>query len=887
MIYVGEWWLISSVFGVAALPIAWRVFSRLPDRGVGFARTIGILAVGTTLWLGASVKWLPNSVGGVILSFLIVTAIGLFAGRHHWRELREWMRSNRRTLLTMEALYLVAFVFWSLVRASNPEISGTEKPMELAFINAILNSSSFPPNDPWLSGHAISYYYFGYVLIAVLTRLSAVPAGVAFNLTSSMWFALSLLGAYSVLYNLIHHASSNRRLGAPFLAPIFVFITGNLEGLLEVFHARHFFWRNTAEGTLSSMYANGFDFWGWLGIKNLTQAPIADPSWIPGRHWWWWRASRVVNDINLAEQEVEVIDEFPFFSFLLADNHPHVLALPLILMAITFSLQVILGPGKDPVRLSSMKIGERMLRLTKLLALTSFIGYMVYIGASTAGQDVPTGTLLLTLFRNGLLGLLILAVGSIFLSVLTGRRRSLLTHIEFWFGAWCFGSLLFLNTWDFPIYLFILIAALVWSVREQNPIDIARSVGTTVAALATAGVLMYLPWYPSFSSQAGGILPNLIFPTKFRQFFVMFAPILIPIAAWLLYKLLRHGMRKEIAPFLWFALGVPLLLLLLSWMLSGMIAYILPMQDPIALNDALRSLGVDSVQTAWKEMLSLRARYPWTALSLGALFAGAMVVLLRFRDPNSQNSSSPSSVDAFVLVLIGTGSLLVLGPEFLYLRDQFGTRMNTIFKFYFAAWILWGLAASYAVQTLFELPGRSWTLLKVVLILPLIAGLVYPILGTWTKTQGFQPVAGLTLDGTSYLAASNPSDYAALTWLRENLPRGTIVEAVGGSYSYYGRMSTHTGFPTVLGWPGHESQWRGGARAQGSRAEDIRNLYQTRSWNDAALIIDKYHIDYVVFGDLERSAYRPAYEQKFEVFMDTVYRQADVSVYARRGEVQP
>ena len=60
------------------------------------------------------------------------------------------------------------------VDPSNPEIVGTEKPMELMFINGIMNSPTFPPRDLWLSGFAISYYYFGYVMASMLALFTAV-----------------------------------------------------------------------------------------------------------------------------------------------------------------------------------------------------------------------------------------------------------------------------------------------------------------------------------------------------------------------------------------------------------------------------------------------------------------------------------------------------------------------------------------------------------------------------------------------------------------------------------------------------------------------------------------------------------------------------------------
>ena len=55
--------------------------------------------------------------------------------------------------------------------------------------------------------------------------------------------------------------------------------------------------------------------------------------WYTDDGWWWWRASRIIHDRDLAGNAMEVISEFPFFSFLLGDNHPHVYALPQGLLA--------------------------------------------------------------------------------------------------------------------------------------------------------------------------------------------------------------------------------------------------------------------------------------------------------------------------------------------------------------------------------------------------------------------------------------------------------------------------------------------------------------------------------------------------------------------------
>ncbi len=103
-------------------------------------------------------------------------------------------------------LFTLALVGWALLRAYAPfkiDSAGGEKFMETAFQNAILRSEHFPPLDPWLSGFGISYYYFGYVMMAMLTRLSGAVSGVAFDLYDSLLFALTLIGSFGVVYNLV------------------------------------------------------------------------------------------------------------------------------------------------------------------------------------------------------------------------------------------------------------------------------------------------------------------------------------------------------------------------------------------------------------------------------------------------------------------------------------------------------------------------------------------------------------------------------------------------------------------------------------------------------------------------------------------------------------
>ncbi len=98
----------------------------------------------------------------------------------------------------------------------------------------------------------------------------------------------------------------------------------------------------------------------------------------------------------------------------------------------------------------------------------------------------------------------------------------------------------------------------------------------------------------------------------------------------------------------------------------------------------------------------------------------------------------------------------------------------------------------------------------------------------------------------------------ATEWLAE-APVGVMTEAIsdtGGSYTTYNSISTFSGMPTILGWVGHEAQWRGGYEEIGSRQADVKELYSTSKWERAQAIIDMYNIRYIVVGNTELSTYQ-------------------------------
>jgi len=245
-------------------------------------------------------------------------------------------------------------------------------------------------------------------------------------------------------------------------------------------------------------------------------------------------------------------------------------------------------------------------------------------------------------------------------------------------------------------------------------------------------------------------------------------------------------------------------------------------------------------------------------------------------DERSDESRGKLS-NAFVLLLIILGTLLILGPDFLYLRDQFGYRINSVFKFYYEAWIILSLASACGTAVLLRnLRGAASGVFRVILAVVLIVGLTYPAIGVFTKTNNFKPPFGYTLDDFERVQRENPDEAAAMLWLR-SAPDGVVAEAIGGQYSEFARISIYTGLPTVLGWPGHEGQWRDTA-LQGSRQQDIEMLYSTPNWVIARDIIQRYQIRYVVVGGLERNAYR-VIEEKFNSIMKPVFQQGNITIY--------
>ncbi len=849
-----SWWALAAAAGAAAWPLCVRVLTGLPDRGYTLARAVGLLLVGYTFWLLASLGFVPNTPGSMLLAWLIVLLVGLVVYARQPFNWRAWWRDNRPVVMAGELLFAVLFIGWALVRAHQPELRTTEKPMDLMFLSSIMRSETFPPNDGWMAGYAISYYYFGYMLAAMLSTLSGAASTVGYNLWNAMLFALTGLTAFGVVYNLVRarllrHSSplsshdendpgggsqtlpytgdrSNSPAHRPallagLLAAVMVVLMGNFQAaLVELpYQARTApewylqFWA-TQERTVYPERAAARDA-GIADDQPVTLIPvdILDPANAGRVYWWWFRASRVLTDFNLdgtLSPGAQPIDEFPQFSFLLSDNHPHVMALPFAALALGLALNLLLA-GHDPTR-----------------------------------SDVLLYAL-------------------------------------------CIGALVFLNTWDGPIYMLAMVGADgLRRLLRRGWLRLSDwwMLFNLLLSLGVLTLVFYLPFVIGFRSQAAGLLPNLIFPTFLPHYFLMFGPFILIIVPFLLYETARAG-RSMNWKAGWQVIGLLVAALVAVLLGLALLAQFVPELRSVALRFMDENGGLVAALPA---VLGRRLE---ALPTLALLLAGLVVVVARlFPRPLPPEEEAPAVIPtaspstAFALLLVAVGIGLSLVPEFFYLRDNFGTRINTIFKFYYAAWLVFSLASAYAVYYVLAGDPRKSArpaLQRAFGVLAVVAvglGLVYPVFAIHnrmfieTNRAGLTDARPLTLDGSTAFGIA-ASDLAAIQCWQQQVQGDNLVvaEAVGGAYNpAFGRVAALTGMPILIGWENHERQWRGATydAAAGSRAADIRLLYSDVRWDTAREIIQRYGIDYIFYGSSERSTYGTGGEEKFQAYLEPV-----------------
>ncbi|MCL0043251.1 DUF2298 domain-containing protein, partial [Dehalococcoidia bacterium] len=328
MVNLLVWVVVLEIVGLIAFPIGYPLFKGLRDSGYAISKVLGVLLGSYIFWIMATLGIFPNSYPGLVIAFTLFSFLGWFSYQRHRKEINDFFRNNQRNIVTVEAMFFSAFILYGLLRSLNPAINlstldtiTTEQPMDLMLLKATMTSSSYPPHDSWLSGSAISYYYFGYLAMGWIGRLSLSAAPMAYNFGLITIFSLTFMTVYGTIFNVIALASDKiqsslrHAMFAGILGGLLVLVLGNIVGFLAIV-------RNWGIG--------GAAFWKWLNIPGLL-SPATNLSILPTDNSWWWRATRIITDGPGANP----IDEFPAFSFILGDLHPHLMSLPFVMLAIT------------------------------------------------------------------------------------------------------------------------------------------------------------------------------------------------------------------------------------------------------------------------------------------------------------------------------------------------------------------------------------------------------------------------------------------------------------------------------------------------------------------------------------------------------------------------
>lgn len=836
------WVLLLVVLQLAMWPVVRRIFARFPDRGWAFGRLVSLLAAGYLVWLLASLEFIAFRAIWCAAAVALV-AIASYGGSR-------WLgrpgpagdavgRAPRRlasSVLLSEGVFWIVFAVFLLFRLINHDsyhpIWGGEKPMEFAHINAILRSAHFPPYDPWYADGLLNYYYYGMYLVAFMMKLTGIPSEIAFNLAQPTLMALLAAGSFSVASALT--AGMTR---SPAVARI-----GGLVGVVLV----------TFSGNL-------------LAMARMISSLTADVPPLSNYDYWFWQPTRFIPN---------TIHEFPYFTGTYADLHAHVVALPITVLAIGLCLALV--QNSRGVLLSVFRPGAFPPE-TRVHAIT--------------------------------IGLLALVLGSLFVT----------------------------NAWDVPTYGAFAGVTMLLATRGISGLVprvlVAAALTGGVAFVAYALVLPFSRNYVALYGDLGEtriVSPLLTIEGHLGVFFLIVAFGLTT----LLSRLWVNPPAVCRPATFTLALGVTLLA---RWLVADRSPNWIEVFDNLTVLVAVGWLGTAVILAArtrldfrlpgWLLPAYVLIMWISVAWALGAdrqafaLFFGfgavAGAIWLMARPANER----------FVATLIAAAMLVGAGVELVFLVDGLaGTdayRMNTLFKFYNAVWIMLALASAALVGLMVRLASAdgtatSWTVRLVqsgpasplsgfaqaatgerdrsssyrdadvashissarasfprqwaqtglyVTIVAIFASLMYPLAATGVRLdqQFDQPGRSWTLNALDWMGygqiptlngavLSYDQDREIIDWFNSEVPGSPVIaEANYSTYRCGGtRIAIHTGLPVVLGWGWHESQQRGWADIA-QRDADLRTLYRSTNAEEKRAILERYRVDYLVVGDLERN----------------------------------
>ena len=489
MIEAFVFWLLLGAIGLIALPFTAFLFARLPGRGLALSKPIGLLLVAYPAWLLASLHIVDYSTWSAALSLGAVAAVSLVLWIRR-PPLRLTWGTDLKLWLAAEILFTAAFFGWTILHSFSPDVWQTEKPMDMAIINSVNRSESFPPHDPWLAGESLNYYYYGHYVVAFVLRVLGLAPWVGYNLAVPLFYALTLTSVFAVASSL--YLAAQRHGNAPKVSPI-------LPGVVAAGFAM-----------LLGNLAGGVQF-------------LDDPDRVANYDWW--APSRVV---------AGTANEFPFFSFLLADLHAHQMATPFAMVALAYALQLVLRGPRLPTR------RRRWPASAEVLLAALVVGSLYAINTADYPPAVAFGCAALLVW-----------------AVVSPRRRVVPAAV--WAACWIAASLLLY----LPFLLqFSTTTKGVALVTDHEPFsaflgDYARLYGLPLWVLVAvfASRLQVPARYVVWAGALGMFVLVLLSPSRLAGLALVFS-----LAAFAVYAVFESGRPRAPYRFLWLLVASALLL---------------------------------------------------------------------------------------------------------------------------------------------------------------------------------------------------------------------------------------------------------------------------------------------------------------------------------------
>ena len=833
------WWSFFLLLtGLITLPLATKLWGNFSSGGFFLSQPMGLIFTCLLLWTLTHLKLCKINLLCIVLCAAII-ALCCYVPKTLRESLIKKLNSKGfvEAAVIEETAFLVIFFLMCYFKGFLPAINGQEKFMDYGFIMSMLRNGSLPANDMWLSGNSINYYYFGQYIWTVVIKATNIPSGVGYNLAMCSATAVPFAMSFSIGKFMIEAASKRGFKDNKIIKYVAGFFTGCA---VSIWGNSHSFFYD--EKSIGNKLLEVFSSWG-IDVGRTDKFFYPDSTRFIG-----WNPDLGVD---------YTIEEFPFYSYLVGDLHAHVISMIIVLLISAIILSMICAvklPSKEEINASH---GLDNLSGEKSRLLPEFESTITLHLVLCA---VLLGCAQMTNYWDFLIYFVFCSMGVLIVNTI---RSPKFTNVA---GAIVFvvnvGGILmiYLAKGSNPPVLFaletlLMVASFLFCV--VSPTALPRT-SFQMSFLFTVATLTALPFNINFDmiSNTLGKCKN---HSSLFQLFILYGTHVIISVFFMVAVFATKNYRD---------------------------ASIAKTKKKSKAKESSNVIGGDHVYT----------------------------------NPIQAYFAKRNIIDIYCCGMTAVGLMLLIAPEIFYVRDIYTggyLRSNTMFKFAFAAIIILSTTMIYSIIRLLWFISKdgkkniAFLVFGIVFAIALLVPSHYTMVSLKQRCGELKRENYKTLDGTAYIethASLYVDDYyagnlvpymACVDWFNKNVKDSPVIcETYGDSYTDCCIVSAYTGLPTVFGWQTHEWLWRfhGIVNQETDLLEsdpekDVWKLYITPRHNDVDIVylssyapdvqnvINKYQIEYIVIGDLERHRYGYDNSAVFAELGNVVFQYEDLTVY--------